>query len=293
MKSTFKQRFWKFALRFFFVFLAMFVFRFIYGYVADNNANGDDGYGSFFSNIENLRKNYASEKKFMKGDVAQQVDYASGQKYEKTASVKSKTSQFDKDVSAVKDQTKGFEGVIQYEKNTGNNGYREIHLSIGVSPEKFDDFYLKIQEIGVVKSKEVTKVDKTNEFRQLNAKKKSLEKTLSSLNELKSRGGAIGDYVELHDKILSIETTLQELGVELGNFDAENEFCTVRFSLHEGATGLKISFIHRVKVALEWTIKYFAVLVFTFLGLSIMIFVLLLIIDKLNILKAITGKLTE
>nr|GFD12335.1 hypothetical protein [Tanacetum cinerariifolium] len=101
---------------------------------------------------------------------------------------------------------------------------------------------------------EITKVDKTNEYRQLNAKKVSIEKTLASLNELKSKGGQISDFVSLNDKILEIEEKLQELGVELGNFDAENEFCTVKFSLYEGATEKSISFIHRLKVALEWTI---------------------------------------
>ena len=152
---------------------------------------------------------------------------------------------------------------------------------------------MKIKDIGVIKSTEVTKVDKTNEYLQLNAKKASLVKTLTSLNELKSREGAISDYVSLIDKILEIETQLQGLGVELGNFDAENELCTIKFSLYEGATEKKISFIQRIKIALEWTIKYYAVLVFTFLGLSATVFILLLIIDKLKLLKSITEKLNE
>lgn len=61
----------------------------------------------------------------------------------------------------------------------------------------------------------ITKVDKTNEYRQLNAKKASLEKTLASLNDLKNKGGAISDFVSLHEKILEIETQIQELGVDL------------------------------------------------------------------------------
>ena len=168
-----------------------------------------------------------------------------------------------------------------------------MHWLIGITPEKFDSFYLKIQSIGQVRSMEITKIDKTNEFRQLNAKKASLEKTLASLNELKSRGGAISDYVSLHDKILEIETQLQELGIELGNFDTENEFCTVRFSLYEGAPDKKISFMHRLKVALEWTIKYYAILIISLLALIAAVFVLLLVIDKLKLIKMVTNKLEE
>ena len=38
----------------------------------------------------------------------------------------------------------------------------------------------------------------------------------------------------LENRILEIEQQLQGLGVSLGNFDDENEFCTVHFSLLEG-----------------------------------------------------------
>ncbi len=118
----------------------------------------------------------------------------------------------------------------------------------------------------------------------------SLEKTLASLIELKSRGGAIGDYVTLHDKILEIENQMQGLGVELGNFDSENEFCSIRFSLYEGASSKEISLMYRTKVALEWTIKYYTLMVFGLLCLSGFTFILLLIIGKLNVIKTLLNK---
>lgn len=290
MTQTFKQRFWKIGRWFIGLFFLMLIFRLIYGYVATDVKSGNDYSNNFFSSVGNLRKNYASDKQIMKHDVAQQANIASSQKYEKTATVVSKTSQFEKDLDSIKKVTTNFEGVIQYEQNTGNKGNRQIQLLIGINPEKFDSFYTKIQNIALVKSTEITKIDKTNEYRQLNARKASLEKNLASLNELKSRSGAIGDYVTLHDKILEIETQMQELGVELGNFDTENEFCSVRFSLYEGAPEKKISFTSRMKVALEWTIKYYAVLVVTFLVLVVAIFILLLAIDKLKLLKLIAEK---
>jgi hypothetical protein len=295
MKQTFRQRLWKTGRWFIALFFLLFIFRLIYGYAITDMASGSDYSSNFFSSVDNLRKNYASDNNLMKmkTDVAEQASAASAQKYEKTATVKSKTTQFEKDVTDIKKMTATFAGVIQYEENTGNKGSRQIHWLIGINPEKFDSFYLKIQRIGQVRSMEITKIDKTNEFRQLNAKKASLEKTLASLNELKTRGGAISDYVSLHDKILEIETQLQELGVELGNFDTENEFCTVRYSLYEGAPDKKISFMRRLKVALEWTIKYYAVLIVSLLALVAAVFVLLLIIDKLKLIKMVTNKLEE
>lgn len=291
MKQTFRQRFWTLGKWFGGLFLVMLIFRIIYGYVSTDLSGGMEVSNDFFSSVDNLRKNYASEKKLMKSDIGQQANFASSQKYEKTATVKSKTSQFETDANNIKTETQHFGGVIQYEQNTGNKGNREMHLMIGINPSLFDSFYVKIQDIGVIKSTEITKIDKTNEYRQLNAKKASYEKNLASLNELKSRSGAISDYISLHDKILEIETQMQELGVELGNFDAENEFCTIKFSLYEGATEKKISFISRIKIALEWTIKYYAIFICSLLAMACAVFILLLIIEKMNILKTISSKL--
>ncbi len=69
--------------------------------------------------------------------------------------------------------------------------------------------------------------------------------------------------------------------------------CTHSIGSCEGATEKNISFIHRIKVALEWTIKYFAVIAVTALVLSMTIFVLLLIIDKLKVINAINKKINE
>jgi hypothetical protein len=293
MKQGFKQRFSRIIQLFGGLFFLMLAFRLLYGYLAPGTAAGNDYTSDFFGSVDNLRKNYASEKKFMKQDVAQQASFAASQKYDKTATVKSKTTQFDKDAAGVKTLAGNFNGVIQYEQNTGNKGNRELHLLVGIDPAKFDSFYVKIQGLGTVKSTDITKIDKTNEYRQLNAKKTSLEKTLTSLNELKARGGAITDFVALHDKIMEIESRMQELGVELGNFDAENEFCTIKFSLYEGATEKGISFISRFKIALQWTIKYYAVLAGAFLLFTAAGFILVLLIDKLKVIKAIDNRLSE
>ncbi len=191
MQQTFKQRFWKIAKWFLALFFLLFIFRLMYGYVSTDSSNHTDYSNDFFSSVDNLRKNYASNKfeNNNKSDIGQQASIASSQKYEKTATVKSKSSEFETDENHIKSTTRNFEGVIQYEQNTGNKGSRELHLLIGINPEKFDSFYLKVQGIGIIKSTEITKIDKTNEYRQLNAKKASLEKTLASLNDLKSRAG--------------------------------------------------------------------------------------------------------
>lgn len=293
MTTNFKTRFRKTSKWFGGLFILLFVFRLVYSFVATDENNGRDYSDNFFSSIDNLRKNYASEKMLMKADIQSTQNVAANQKFEKTATIKTKTSEFEKDEKQLKEKSKSYKAVIQYEQNLGQKGNRQIHLVIGVSPILFDSFYLDIQKVGVVKALEITKVDKTNEYRQLNAKKVSIEKTLQSLNDLKAKGGQIADFVALNDKILEIEEKAQELGVELGNFDAENEFCTVKLSMYEGATEKNISFIKRVKISLEWTIKYFSIIMLSAFTVVLTIFILLLIVDKLKIISTLRNKLNE
>lgn len=294
MSNSFKSKFKKVIKWFVLLFSILFLFRFIYGYISTEALNNNDYSDNFFSQIENLRKNYASEKMSIKtNDVQTASNMASNQKYEKTASIKNKTSEFEKDEKLVKEKSKAYKAVIQYEQNLGQKGSRQIHLLIGVNPLYFDSLYIELKKIGKLKATEITKVDKTNEYRQLNAKKASIEKTLQSLNELKTKGGEISDFVALNDKILEIEEKAQELGVELGNFDSENEFCTIKLSMFEGETEVKVSLLHRIKVALEWSIEFFIKINVLVLLISLSSFLIVLIIDKFKILTAFRNKINE
>jgi len=140
--------------------------------------------------------------------------------------------------------------------------------------------------------KEITKKDKTNEYKQLNAKKESLLKIRASLIELKSKGGKIEEYINLENRILSIEEELQGLGVQLGNYDEENEFCTIKFSLVEGVEN-KISLMHRIKVALDWTVSTYLQLMTILFFITGFVYVVLLVLEKLNLFNSIVKKLDD
>lgn len=280
-----------------FVYVVLFLLRLAYGYAIVDAEINHDGTSDFFNGLSINRKNYASEKIGNKvGDkpnMAMNGNFATNQKFEKTANIKTKSTNFEKDELALRNKTKNFNAVIQYEQMLGQKGNRQVHMMIGINPELFDSFSSAMQKIGTVRAIEITKVDKTNEYRQLNAKKTSIEKTLQSLNDLKTKGGHIADFVALNDKILEIEAQAQELGVELGNFDTENEFCTVKLSLYEGFVKKPISIWQRLKVAFEWTTKYFSLLAIGILAASASIFFVLLIIEKMKVVVKVLKKWAE
>lgn len=291
MKTNFIKRCWRIARWLIAFYFVLFLYRFAYTFIKDDGP-AISQQGSFFDGVANLRKNYASEKVILNMASIQTQDAGSAvpagaQKYEKTAVVSSESAHFEEDDREIRSKTNAYKGIIQYERAFGLKGERELHMLIGIAPAVFDSFYTEIRKIGNIQSMSVTKEDKTNEYRQLNAQKASLEKTLASLQELKSKNGQVADFVSLHDKILEIEAKLQGLGVELGNFNAENEFCTVKLSLYEGKPKTGISFLSRVRIALEWSIeRYLYCMIGVFLAVAAG-FIILLIVEKLKIMQLI------
>lgn len=264
-------------------FVLLFVFRMIYGYTKNIN-EVQELTQQFIENSSNTRKNYASKEYQVKSSNVNQVKV--DQKYEKIAEINTKSDFFENDEKEVRKRIDSVNALIQFEQKSGNKGYRMLQLTIGVPPESFDTLYNSLIKIGKVQAKQITKKDKTNEYKELNAKKSSLEKIRASLIELKTKGGKIEEYMALENRILEIEQQLQDLGVSLGDFDDENEFCTVQFSLVEGKNS-NISFVHRLKVSLEWTAMIYLQLMATLFFLTLFAYLLLLAIEKLKIIERI------
>ncbi|MCU0451673.1 MAG: DUF4349 domain-containing protein [Bernardetiaceae bacterium] len=274
--------------RVFLIFMAgfglMFTLRFIYGYTsAARSQDGDNFISDFFeSAADQLRKNYASDKFSVKGQ-GQGAPISVDQKFEKIGAYRVRTAQFSEDERKARALVKQHQAVIQFEQNSGNPGNRTLHLSIGVPPASFDSMTAQVAKLGLVTSANVTKVDKTSEYKDLNARRVSLENTRASLVELKRRNGDIGEFIALDNRILEIDSTLQGLGVALGEYAEENEFCTVRLTLQEGKKA-EISLLHRLKVAFEWTVQFYLGFCLIVLLASGSAFILVLIAERLRIL---------
>lgn len=249
-------------------FIALFSLRLAYDYWARPNGEaigvsparqmiGSGSVWSFGSGV----KNYATRK--LKGGLAAPVvGGGSGgvsQKYEKVANVGLTSRTFDTDETRVRELIKGNDALIQFERREGLKGARRLQLAVGVDPDKFDPFVEKVRTFGKLSELTINKSDKTNEYRELKAKRISLEKTREALAGLKQRDGEVRAMVELEKEILSLEQQIQSLGVSLGDFDAENEFVTVKLVLAELGKALfrDIGMMARALNALAWTIPWY------------------------------------
>lgn len=282
--------------------MALFLLRLIYGYViySDDAVQGGDipVQVNQQNSFELARKNYATDKSY--NSVAKQNLPQGGvkfnQKYEKVGALSSATNEFDKEEKNTRDLIKKFQALIQYEESSGLEGRRHLNLGIGVNPDKFDDMISEIKKIGRLQSIQVNKTDKTNEYSDLNAQKESLLKTREALISFKGKGGKIDELINLENKILEIEESIQKLGVKLGEFDTENEFCTIKFSLSETGKANKSflqTLVRRTKTAFEWTVKYYILIVVLFSFAAFGIFIFILILEKLKIFPDLLRKYLE
>ncbi len=288
MKKSLKKNITKGLIIFGAGFLALFIFRFCYGLQYKTIANNSMVYnrGSFDYQISNI----ASSKMVIKGQGAVQ-QYKVDQKYQKVATLNATSAKFSEDEAKIRDLVKSNHALIQFEQNNGLPGRRVLHLAIGVPPEQFDRMIKELKEVGEIKEIHINKVDKTNEFKELNGERSSLEKTRNALIALKSRGGRIDEFINLENRILEIEDKLQRLGVQLGEYDATNEFCTAKLTLTEKSPAIKISVLHRIKVALEWTIKYYLLFLVIVLVAALTTLVFIIIIDKVKNLLGTSGNI--
>lgn len=214
-----------------------------------------------------VRKNYASYKmeKSLPAPSQGTRTVSVEQKYEKVATLSAQSREFDKSEAELRGTVTQYNAVIQYEQNSGLKGSRSLVMTVGVIPEQFDAMVESLKKIGLLRFLQIDKSDKTSEYKEMQAKLKTIENSRNALQSLRGQGGTIADLVALQTKIMELENQAQALGVKLGDFSEENEFCTIRFTLSENLRlVVKIPLLTRLITALEWTVKFYGVLTVMF-----------------------------
>lgn len=234
--------------------------------------------GEITSAVSSFRKsNYASERIIVPQGSAQQIV---DQKYERVANMRAKSRDFDTDAARVREIAAKAAAVIQRENAYGLPGSRTLSLALGVVPAAFDQTVEAIRGVGRLLSITVTKADRTGDFKALEAKRLSLEKTRDGLKALRKAGAALSDLMALETKILEIEGQIQELGVSLGDFSETNSFCTINLDLAETSAPPAARLLAAALDALGWALLVELGLALAGLGASGIAFLAALAYEK-------------
>lgn len=279
-------------------YLALVALHFIY-LVCGDNRDGSYRFGDMDAKEVAMRmempamphqsavKNYASE--IVQQAVARENrrEAQVEQKYEKIGSLTSLTEAYDADEKRARAVIKDHNSLLQEESVINYDGRNVLSLTIGVPPGEFDATVADLKRIGKVSDFHITKTDKTNDFLQLKAKRLSLEKARDALIGIKAQGGKIEELVKLEQEVLSLEGRIQEFGVQLGQFDKVNEFCTVRFSLSETKpVVLRTPYFDYLIASIQWASGIYLL----WLGIAavglVAIVLLLAIVEKSKLFRA-------
>jgi Domain of unknown function (DUF4349) len=210
------------------------------------------------------RKNYASQK--IQGAPGQSI--GDTQKYEKVATIGLATNKFDDHRTALEQIIAQTGGQVQLERLQGLVTRRVLNLGIGVPPEKFDAFINDVRKLGRETGLTVVKNDKTNDYLRMRAKRASLEKTRVQLENLQAAGGSVDERLKVQTQLSELEEKIQEMAVSLGEFDVQNELCTVRLTLAEERESARPSSLQRLNRAVNASIPDFAFLTFGLLAVA-------------------------
>ena len=246
------------------IFLALFAFRLAVEPAEVTYAYAEAAFTARSQSFDMTKNNYATATK-LAGPSGQPV--GDSQKYEKIATVTEVTRDYDADRKRVDDLIAKQQGIVQFERASGLPGRRTLYLGVGVPPDHFDAFIDAVKAIGRNTQVEIIKNDKTNEYLQLRAKRATLEKARSGLEAVQASGGSVDERIHVQNRLTEIEERIQELGVSLGEFDSQNELCTVKLTLSETAGPTSNPWSRRIIDALEWTATRYALLGVGFFGL--------------------------
>jgi hypothetical protein len=154
----------------------------------------------------------------------------------------------------------------------------------------------EVRAIGRLSSIQVDKSDKTNEYKDLAARRASREKARDALTALRAQTGArLEDLIALQNKILEIEEAIQEMGVKLGEFDAENEFVTIHFTLLEerAPASHHVSVAHRIRVAFVWAVEAYAIILGLLLLAGLGVLIAIAVLERLRVIPELGRKPVE
>ena len=179
------------------------------------------------------------------------------QKYEKIGYIDATSTSFVRDEKSLRKVIQKYNCLNQYEQNTGLTGSRVLKIAIGVEPDRFNAVVNETKKIGKLTSFDVSTYDKTTEYRELQAQRVSLETSRRALEALKEKGGNINEYINLENRIMELDSELQTLGVNIGDYDKSGNFCTIKFTISENKEIEKIPFMTQTMHAFEWAIMYY------------------------------------
>lgn len=164
------------------------------------------------------------------------------------------------EVSAVRDSLldsgKAAGGYVEQQNDYGgSNGLSRTYLVLRIPTEKLDAFLEGAEGLGKIRSKRVSTTDITTQYVSASARKTAYEERKAQLEAILAEDGlSASDRVSVIDSISEVNAALQELELQLTQYDSLVDYSTVRLDIYRAEN--------------VWAIVGIVLLVLVFLGLA-------------------------
>lgn len=223
----------------------------------------------------------------MRGDMfgpARSFATSGERRYERIMTLVISTRDFDRDRATLTKAVDAAKGIVQFERETlrSDSATRSVVASISLpAGGAFDGFVKTMREMGKLESADDERLDATDEYAELTARRDALEESHRALIEMRRNRGSIEEMADLQRRILIVDSELRDIRAKAAMFDDARE--VVRLTLYEDfdVTIPPPHLTHRVMVAFKWAIKYWAVSICAITLFSLLVLALGVIFSRL------------
>ena len=146
--------------------------------------------------------------------------------------------------------------VTSSDESTYNNNRHYLYLTVRVPSGQFHDFMNGSSVLGAVRNQSINRTDITKTYNDHTIEADALKIQLTRLQEMLAKAETIEDMLAIEDRLLNVETRLNQLNSAIDNMDMDVAYSTVNISINEviqysPGTKKDATFLDRLKIAFE------------------------------------------
>lgn len=174
-----------------------------------------------------------------------------------TGNINVETTDYAATMTALADLEAKYNAVVtSSDESTYNNNRHYLYLTVRVPSGQFHDFMNGSSVLGAVRNQSINRSDITKAYNDHTIEAEALKIQLTRLQDMLAKAETIEDMLAIEDRLLNVETRLNQLNSVIDNMDMDVAYSTVNITINEviqysPGTKKDATFLDRLKIAFE------------------------------------------
>ncbi len=174
-----------------------------------------------------------------------------------TGNINVETTDYQATMTALAELEAKYSAVVtSSDESTYSNNRHYLYLTVRVPSGQFHDFMNGSSVLGAVRNQSINRSDITKAYNDHTIEAEALKIQLGRLQEMLAKAETIEDMLAIEDRLLNVETRLNQLNSVIDNMDMDVAYSTVNITINEviqysPGTKKDATFLDRLKIAFE------------------------------------------